>query len=208
MRVDDLNYELPPDLIAQTPAERRDAARLMVVSRVGTRVEHRLVSDLPAILVAGDLLVLNDTRVIPARFYGRRADTGGAIEGLYLGSTDEQVWHIMLKAGGRLAVGQTLALDKDHHLVLIDKQADGSWLARRQGPLPTHELLDSIGVMPLPPYIHRNRADQPGYAVLDRQRYQTVYARRPELWPRRRPGSTSHLNCWRGLQPQAFRWRA
>src|ERR1041385_4572293 len=111
MRVSDLDYDLPPHLIAQSPAAHRDDARLMVTSRSDAAVRHRHVRDLPELLRPGDLLVFNDTRVLPARFYGRRGGTAGQVEGLYLGSTGAQTWHVMLKSGGKLTTGEQILLD-------------------------------------------------------------------------------------------------
>lgn len=179
MRTDELDFELPAELIAQTPAPRREQARMMVVRVAGEGVEHRLVADLPDLLDRGDLLVLNDTRVIPARFYGRRLQTGGQVEGLYLGLAAPDTWHAMLKSGGHPQPGERIGLDERHELELIEKEPDGSWRARLHGPLDTLTLLETIGVMPLPPYIQRGAEEIERFASLDRERYQTVYARDP-----------------------------
>jgi len=177
MRTEELDFCLPPELIAQTPAPRREQSRLMVVRPGSAAAEHRLVADLPGLLRRGDLLVLNDTRVLPARFYGQRVGTGGAVEGLYLDSIRPDIWHIMLKTGGQPRCGERVRLDEHHALELLEKRPDGTWLARLHGPLETHALLEAIGVMPLPPYIERDAAQRQRWANLDRERYQTVYAR-------------------------------
>ena len=184
MRTEDLDYHLPEELIAQRPTDRRDEARLMVWRGAAAPVEHRRVRDLPDLLRPGDLLVLNDTRVLPARFFATRAGTGGQVEGLYLETRDDRIWHVMLRSGGRLRVGERLALDPaaDHRLELVEKLPDGSWLIARHSTLDTEALLERFGVMPLPPYIERQRGGTDaasGLAALDRQRYQTVYARQP-----------------------------
>lgn len=181
MRLDDLDYDLPPELIAAAPAEQRDAAKLLVYDRATRSVAHRTVSDLPelpGLLRAGDLLVFNDTRVLPARFEAIRINTGGRVEGLFLETRDDVHWLVMLGSGGRLACGERLALSDDDEIELLDKQPDGSWSARKLSDHDTQTLLDRVGVMPLPPYIRKARgASDRTFDALDRQRYQTVYAK-------------------------------
>src|SRR5690348_8120291 len=108
MRNDLFDYDLPPHLIAQEPAPERDRSRLMVVRRAGGTLEHHLFTDLPDLLPAGDLLILNDTRVIPARLIGRRARTGGKWEGLFLHDTPDGLWELMCQTRGRLTEGETV----------------------------------------------------------------------------------------------------
>jgi len=174
MRLSDLQYDLPPELIAQQAIEPRDAARLLVLHRDTGRVEHRGFREITELLHAGDALVVNDTRVIPARFFLRRG-TGGRVEALFL---HEQPggWRIMLKGSGRLKVGETLHCEEfpAHCLVLAERLERGDWLARPVPPIPPLELLARIGQTPLPPYIHRAAPD-----AADVARYQTVYADRP-----------------------------
>jgi S-adenosylmethionine:tRNA ribosyltransferase-isomerase len=186
MRTDELDYELPSELIAQTPAPRRDQARLMVV-RLGTdEVHHRRIADLPAILSPRDLLVINDTRVLPARFHATRLSTGGHVEGLFLQTSDgdDTRWVAMLKSGGRLLPGDRLDFPKlsegPHQLHLIEQQPGGTWVLEKRSPLSTEALLERVGSMPLPPYIRRERKITGGTEsdAADRARYQTVYADR------------------------------
>ena len=189
MRTDELDYELPEELIAQTPADRRDAARLMVVDPTIDQVDHRVVRDLPEMLRPGDLLVINDTKVLPARFRAVRLDTGGKVDGLFLETRDDRTWHIMIQCRGKPVVGERLGIvtpDESsadqfpHQLELLHREPAGSWLARRHSELNTEQLLEAVGSMPLPPYIQRRRDEGGGaFAALDRRRYQTVYARRP-----------------------------
>lgn len=185
MRTDDLDYDLPEELIAQRPAEPRDAARLLVVRGGGGPVEHRHVRDLPELLSPGDLLVVNDTRVLPARFNGTRVSTGGRIEGLFVETRDDERWQVLLRSGGRLQVGEKIALGEagEGQIELLQQHADGSWTVRKISVLNTLELLDRIGSMPLPPYIRRQRETGSGveaaFDQLDRQRYQTIYAKEP-----------------------------
>jgi len=217
MRVAELHYDLPEELIAARPAAQREAARLMVVRLpdgeersnagggqpahagdaagdplAGLVVEHRAVRDLPALLGNGDLLVLNDTRVLPARFDAVRTATGGRIEGLFLETRDDAHWLVMLKSGGRLNAGDVLQLvpragkasEKTEALTLtlLEPGEQGAWWTKRAGGrgLDTQAVLDRVGAMPLPPYIRNQRGEQDAKLdQLDRQRYQTVYARQP-----------------------------
>ena len=178
MRTDELDYELPPHLIAQEPCTRREDARLMVLRDSSSEIEHATVRDLPRFLRAGDLVILNNTRVIPARFFATRRDTGGRVEGLFLEEAAPRQWIAMLKCGGRLAPKERITLDAEHQLELLEKREGGEWHAQLHGTLDTLPLLERIGVMPLPPYIERSGPDDPHNAE-DRARYQTVFADPP-----------------------------
>jgi S-adenosylmethionine:tRNA ribosyltransferase-isomerase len=181
IRIDEFDYELPPALIAQEPCAERDHSRLLQVRRGGDVLSHRQFRDLPALLDPGDLLVLNDTRVVPARVVGRRARTEGKWEGLILGPAGEGAWELLCQTRGRLIVGETLLVDGPDtstthpplRLCLVGKTPAGRWLAQPSEPGTLSELLDRYGRVPLPPYIRKGRA-----AERDRQRYQTVYANR------------------------------
>jgi S-adenosylmethionine:tRNA ribosyltransferase-isomerase len=170
---------LPPDLIAQEPCAERDQSRLLVVRRGGEVLGHRPFRDLPSLLEAGDLLVFNDTRVIPARVVGRRARTEGKWEGLILRSMADGNWELLCQTRGRLIVGETLLVDGPEgdatctplRLCLVGKTPSGRWLAQPGEPGSASELLARYGRVPLPPYIRKGRA-----AERDRERYQTVYA--------------------------------
>jgi S-adenosylmethionine:tRNA ribosyltransferase-isomerase len=144
-----------------------------VVRRAEGRLEHRVCSDLPDLLTPGDLLVLNDTKVLPARLVGQRARSGGKWEGLFLRSTPEGLWELMCQTRGRLTEGEVIQVDPGPlQLSLMAKTAEGHWQARpSESGLPM-ELLQRYGQVPLPPYIRKGRAD-----AADRDRYQTVYAR-------------------------------
>lgn len=182
MRTDELDYELPQELIAQTPAQQRDQARLMVARRSSDAVDHRHVRDLPRILRPGDLLILNDTRVLPARFPAVREATGGRVDALFLETPDDRRWHLLLDTRGKPRPGESLRLPNDDRLELLERQPDGSWIAAKRSDLDTETLLQQIGSMPLPPYIRRARQqhDAPtDLDRLDRQRYQTVFASAP-----------------------------
>ncbi len=183
--MDDLaayDYDLPDELIATEPLPRRDASRLLVVERRTGRLEHRSIGDLPEILQPGDRLVLNDTRVVPARLFGVRKATGGKWEGLFLEVDSAGHWRLIGHSGGKLQAGETLAIAPAHRpesserleLTLLDCDAEGIWAARAPGDQTAVALLEQFGTVPLPPYIHRKLG-----ATSDWERYQTAFAKRP-----------------------------
>jgi S-adenosylmethionine:tRNA ribosyltransferase-isomerase len=182
VHIDDLRYELPPELIAQQPLARRDRARMLVVDRHGQSLGHPTrVTELPVYLRPGDCLVLNDTRVVRARFGARRV-TGGHVEGLYLRSTSSDIWTVLLKPSKRLRAGEVIALDgADARLHLLRSLGRGQWDVRLEPATPAADLLEQIGWTPLPPYIKRSQEERSARVVdeQDRQRYQTVYAAQP-----------------------------
>jgi len=165
----DFDYDLPASSIAQEPAPRGES-RLLVLDRSGPE-RHARIRDLPRLLRAGDLLVLNDTRVIPARLFGRRAGGGGRMELLLVERTGEQEWNALVKPGKRARPGTAIELAADLTAEVIDKDEEGRYRLRFSEPIEPH--LERLGHVPLPPYIHR--PDSPE----DRERYQTVYARSP-----------------------------
>lgn len=186
-----LDYDLPPDRIATHPAEPRDAARLLVIRRDRPdRVEHATVRDLPDLLAAGDRLVCNTTRVLPARFRGVREDTGGKVEGLYLEDCPEPgVWLAMIKSRRHTpgAVIRLLAGDapSPFTLEMLEPAADppGAWRVRlaagaKPTPVPAPAVLEAVGLTPLPPYIlaARRAGHDAGDDRTDRDQYQTVFA--------------------------------
>jgi S-adenosylmethionine:tRNA ribosyltransferase-isomerase len=168
-----LDYDLPSGLIAQKPAAERDRARLMVVDRgVGT-ISHRVFADLPDLLANGDLLVPNDTRVLPARLIGRREATGGKWEGLYLGQWADGTWELLCQTRGRLREGETIDAC-GLRLVYVGRTPNGHFLFCPDAAGNPAELLVRYGQVPLPPYIRKGHAKP-----ADADRYQTVYARPP-----------------------------
>lgn len=174
MRTDLFDYHLPGDRIAQQPVEPRDQARLMVIRRGEGRWEHRIFADLPDLLDPGDLLVRNDTKVLPARLIGRRAATGGSWEGLYLRSEADGTWAILAKTRGSPRSGEVFEVDGGLAIRLVEQCDDGSWRVRPEAPGTATELLKRFGQVPLPPYIRKGRA-----GPADRDRYQTVFACTP-----------------------------
>lgn len=177
MRVADFDYHLPPDLVAQEPLPERDASRLLVLHRALGRWEHRAVRDLPLYLRAGDCLVLNDTRVLPARLTGRRA-TGGRVEVLLLRKLAEGggEWEALVRPARRLRPGEVLHCDGGDGaeapaltIAVRSKLAEGRAVVVLEGGPDAAALIRRYGTVPLPPYIKKPLADP--------ERYQTVYAR-------------------------------
>lgn len=169
MRKSDFNYELPEELIAQTPAERRDSSRLMVLDKNTGTVEHRHFYELPQLLRAGDCLVMNDSRVLPARLFGHLA-TGGAIEVVLLRDVGGGIWECLTRPGRKMKVG-TRVFFGEGELVgeVCEIATGGNRLIRFEHEGIFLEVLERLGKMPLPPYIHEELADS--------ERYQTVYSR-------------------------------
>ena len=189
MHTDDFDYYLPPELIAQTPVEPRDSSRLLVLDRRAGRVQHRQFTDILELIPPGAVLVLNRSRVIPARLYGRRKDTGGRVELLLLRREEAGVWQALGKPGRRLRAGAVIVLEpsgvakedaaatahaalplaesESAEVEVLSVNADGL----RRIRLSSERGIDRLGEMPLPPYIRQPLADP--------ERYQTVYSREP-----------------------------
>ena len=172
----DYDYDLPKHLIAQHPLARRVDARLLVVDRSAATLQHHHIRDLPALLRGGDCLVVNDTRVVPARLVGFRVASGGRWEGLFLSADDRGNWRLLGKTRGKLLAGEKIALVNERlqtvfQLRLVLKEPDGAWIARPEAEGDAAELLEQVGRVPLPPYIRAGEMEP-----ADRQRYQTVYA--------------------------------
>ncbi len=173
----DFEYELPPELIAQEPPEVRSAARMMVLRRTAFGVEHRGIRDLPCCLASGDLLVLNDTKVFPARVFGRWEDTPGRCEVLLVEPLeDADCWKALCRSSRPAMPGRRMLLAEGELAATITGRGDNGLLTLRLEPKrPLFELLERHGVPPVPPYIRRRPGDD--RTPLDRTRYQTVYAR-------------------------------
>ncbi|HEY8347146.1 MAG TPA: tRNA preQ1(34) S-adenosylmethionine ribosyltransferase-isomerase QueA [Symbiobacteriaceae bacterium] len=172
MKLSDFDFDLPEELIAQQPVEPRDASRLMVVPRHGGALEHRHFRDLPEYLRPGDALVLNETRVMPARLMGHREGTGGAIEVLLLRRLDRDRWETLVKPGRKARPGQRIIFGDGTLVgtVLSTTEVGGRVIEFTYSGV-FEEVLDRLGQMPLPPYIHEQ--------LKDPERYQTVYAKEP-----------------------------
>lgn len=180
MRTDELDFHLPPELIAQSPAAERSASRLLHYRRNDGTANHRTFAELPSLLRSGDLLVFNDTRVIPARFVLRKA-TGGRVEGLFLAEPSPGRWRVLLRNLGA-ARGEALSFEAmpEVRARINGAPGDGEYeLMIEADPMPAATaLLERIGRMPLPPYIKRAR-DADEKDALDLERYQTVFAAQP-----------------------------
>ena len=185
MRTSDFDYHLPRDLIAQTPIEPRDHSRLMVVRRETGEFEHCRFYEIGRFLRPGDLLVLNNSRVIPARLRGRRLGTGGAVEVLLLHRAGAGVWKALVKPGRRLRPGARFEVDGVEGQALEDTGGGTRLIS-----LSDEGVIRRAGETPLPPYI-----DAP---LADPERYQTVYASAEGSSAAPPQGCTSRHICWRG----------
>ncbi len=170
MKTSDFYYDLPKELIAQDPLEDRSSSRLLVLHRKSERVEHRVFTDIVEYLKPGDCLVRNNTKVIPARLYGTRVDTGATIELLLLKRMENDVWETLVKPGKKARQGAVISFG-DGILTgeIIDVKEDGNRLIQFRYEGIFEEILDQLGQMPLPPYIT--------HTLKDKNRYQTVYAK-------------------------------
>ena len=169
MKVTDFDYELPEELIAQTPIKKRDESRLMVLNRKNQTIEHKIFRDIIDYLKPGDVLVRNNTKVIPARLYGKK-ETGANVEFLLLNNIEKDIWETIVRPGNKLHVG-TKVIFGDGILVaeILDIMPGGTRKVEFKYKGIFNEILDEIGLMPLPPYIHEN--------LKEKDRYQTVYAK-------------------------------
>lgn len=170
MKTSDFDYNLPEELIAQTPVEPRDHSRLLVYDREDHSIQHLHFYDLPRFLNAGDVMVINDTRVIPARLLGEKEETHVPVEILLLKRLEKDLWEALVRPGRRLAPGTWCSFgDGLLRAEIVDRAPEGARLVRFHYQGVFEEILDRLGQMPLPPYIHER--------LQDRERYQTVYAR-------------------------------
>ena len=173
MHINDFDYELPEELIAQKPADKRDASRLLVVHRETGETEHKHFYDILEYLNEGDCLVLNNSKVLPARLYGIKEGTGAKVEFLLIKRIDGDRWETMVRPGKRLKPGDSVMFSEDPLLKadIIDYGNDGTRIVEFSYDGIFMERLEEIGSMPLPPYIERQSENE------DRDRYQTVYCR-------------------------------
>lgn len=170
MKVSDFNYNLPKELIAQVPIKDRDQSRLMVLDRKNKTIEHKIFKDIIDYLEPGDCLVRNNTKVIPARLYGVKEETGANVEFLLLKRVDGDIWEVMVKPGRKLMPG--VRVEFGNGLLkaeILEKFEDGNRKVKFEYNGIFNEILNEIGLMPLPPYIHEK--------LKEKDRYQTVYAK-------------------------------
>ena len=172
MKLSDFYYDLPEELIAQHPMEKRDESRLLVLDRKTGKIEHRIFKDIIEYLSPNDCLVINETRVIPARLYGKREqDEKNTIEILLLKDMGDKKWEVLVKPGKKCKIGTRIFFGDKGQLVaeVIDIMEDGNRIVKLEYNGILNEILDEIGVMPLPPYIHEK--------LKEKERYQTVYSK-------------------------------
>ena len=170
MKTSDFYFDLPEELIAQTPLEDRSNSRLMVLDKKTGEIEHKIFKDVIDYLNPGDCLVLNNTRVIPARLIGEKVDTGGKIEFLLLKRTDKDIWQALVKPGKRAKVGTKFSFGNGKLIgEVVGLAEEGSRLVKFHYEGIFEEVLDELGNMPLPPYITKR--------LEERERYQTVYSK-------------------------------
>lgn len=186
--IKDFDYSLPKKLIAQFPAEKRDETRLMILNRRTEKTGHKRFFEITDYLKNGDILVLNDTRVIPARLYGKK-NTKGCVEVFLLEGVNKQTWKCLLGNSKGITPKSTLEFEDCLKARIIAKNKDGSWLIEFSAKGDLQEIINKIGVMPLPPYIKRGKGNNPltphfskggqgGLKELDKERYQTVFAKK------------------------------
>ena len=169
MKVSDFKYDLPEELIAQTPIEKRDESRLMVLDRKTKSIEHKKFKDILEYLKPGDVLVRNNTKVIPARLYGKK-ETGANVEFLLLNNIEKDIWEVIVRPGNKLHVGTKVIFgDGILQANILEVMQGGTRKVEFKYKGIFNEILDKIGLMPLPPYIHET--------LKQKDRYQTVYAK-------------------------------
>lgn len=170
MKTSDFDFDLPEELIAQTPLERRDASRLLVMDKTTGELEHRHFYELPQFLRKGDCLVLNNSRVLPARLIGQRLPGGGACEVLLLTEKGDGVWECLVRPGRRLKPGAKMTFGEGKLTATVEQElSDGNRLVKFHYEGIFLEVLEELGSMPLPPYIREK--------LEDKERYQTVYSK-------------------------------
>ena len=169
MKVSEFNYDLPEELIAQHPIEKRDESRLMVLNRKNQTIEHRKFKDIIEYLEPGDCLVRNNTKVIPARLYGKK-ETGANVEFLLLNQIQGDIWEVIVRPGNKLHIGAKVFFGQGIlEAEILDVMPGGTRKVQFSYQGIFNEILDQIGLMPLPPYIHEE--------LKEKDRYQTVYAK-------------------------------
>jgi len=179
-RLEEFDYHLPGDLIAQRPAESRDSSRMMVLDRRSGECRDCCFAQIIDFLGKGDCLVINDSRVIPARLPAVK-ETGGRVEILLLRKVDGSAhrWEVLLKPGGRVSPGMRFRLGEDAWAEAVERAGEKKWVVDFNLRIEFTDFVENYGLVPLPPYIRRNRNSEEPLEPLDRMRYQTVYARVP-----------------------------
>ena len=173
-KISSYDYDLPNHLIAQYPTTKRDESRLLVLHKESAEIEHRKFYEIVEYLNCGDVLVLNDTKVSPARILGTRT-TGGRVEGLIIREIEENTWEVLLQSNRRLKKNESLTFDNSVKGKILYRNDTGSWIIRVEDKGKFAEMLKNSGRMPLPPYIKRDSNDETE-GIHDDERYQTIYA--------------------------------
>ena len=169
MKVSEFNYELPEELIAQTPIEKRDEARLMILNKNKQTIKHKTFKNIIDYLQPGDVLVRNNTKVIPARLYGKK-ETGAKVEFLLLNQIEKDTWECIVRPGNKLSIGTKVIFAEGRlKAEILEIMSGGTRKVKFQYEGIFNEILDQIGLMPLPPYIHEE--------LKQKERYQTIYAK-------------------------------
>ena len=182
----DFYYDLPEELIAQTPATPRDSSRLLVYDRATKKIEHKIFKDISEYLRKGDVLVVNNTKVLPARLYAHTAN-GGAVEVLLLKRLEKDKWEVLVKPGKKCKLGTKLEVSDELSLTVEGITDSGERIVRFRYDGVFEEILDKVGNMPLPPYIKKK--------LEDKNRYQTVYAKTDGSAAAPTAGLTSRPSC-------------
>ncbi|MCX5831138.1 MAG: tRNA preQ1(34) S-adenosylmethionine ribosyltransferase-isomerase QueA [Deltaproteobacteria bacterium] len=183
MKLADFDYSLPEELIAQEPSPARDQSRLMIIDRQSGSIRHSIFNTLPEYLQPGDVLVVNNSRVIPARLTGKKT-TGGRVEILLLsrqnqGTSRQQCWEALLRPAKSIRPGMVLRFAEGCEACIVSRISEKKWLLDFTLSLPFAEFLEQQGASPLPPYIKRRGVETGRQALTDRERYQTIYAQIP-----------------------------
>lgn len=175
MLLEEFNYNLDEKLIAQVPAQKREMSKMLVLDRHDKTLEHRHFCDIIEYLTSDDLLVLNNTKVIPARLYAKK-ETGALIEVFLVRETEKDIWVALIKPSKRVKTGNILHINEELKIEVLDKE-DDNWKVKLYYEGNFFEILDRVGNIPLPPYIERKMTSEE-YKKLDFDRYQTVYAQK------------------------------
>jgi len=175
MYISEFDYNLPKNLIAQFPAEKRDQSNLMVLDRKTQKVQHKKFYNIVDLLNENDVLVMNNTKVIPARLLGKKL-TGALIEIFLLEKKQDKIWEVLVKPSKRVKPGTEIIISDELQCRLLNKSSNDKWLVELIYQRNFEEIISNVGIIPLPPYIERDLANQ-DIKTLDHERYQTVYAK-------------------------------
>lgn len=174
--IENYNYDLPKELIAQVPSQKRENCRMMVLDRAAQSIEHKHFYDITDYFDENDVIVLNNTKVIPARLFGRK-DTGAHIEVFLLKQISDKVWEVLINPSKRVKEETLIDISPDLYVKILTRQNEGKWLVELHYDGDFYSILDKVGNIPLPPYIERTMTDEQ-LKHLDYDRYQTVYAQK------------------------------